>query len=150
MFRLAEKLEESNDVRKKGMHGFYANLLTKNIAMGGNVENALSVYTAGSNRQNKVVNEEQQSAPKNLPSGVIDSSADRDVVPVVKSRDSTALPSAGDSSSEHIVATKSSAPNPKPAAPVAASEVSKTEDISSARERYLARKRKLQEESGNA
>ena len=33
------------------MHGFYANLLTKNVAMGGNVEgSAVSAYTAGSQR----------------------------------------------------------------------------------------------------
>ena len=36
------------------MHGFYSNLLTKNIAFGGDVETvATSAYTAGSKRQNK-------------------------------------------------------------------------------------------------
>lgn len=37
------------------MQGFYTNLLTKNVAMGGNVESsALSAYTAGSNRQAQI------------------------------------------------------------------------------------------------
>ncbi len=47
--RLA-KLEEAQDVTKRGEHGmagFYANLLTKNIAMGGDVANATSAYTTG-------------------------------------------------------------------------------------------------------
>jgi hypothetical protein len=34
------------------MQGFYSNLLTKNVAVGGDVtSSALSAYTAGSNRQ---------------------------------------------------------------------------------------------------
>jgi hypothetical protein len=42
-------------VRSQGMHGFYSNLLTKNVAMGGDVEgSALSAYTAGSQRQSKM------------------------------------------------------------------------------------------------
>ena len=46
--KLQEVLEERTDVRAKGMHGFYSNLLTKNIAMGGDVEtSAVSAYTAG-------------------------------------------------------------------------------------------------------
>ncbi|OQS05195.1 hypothetical protein THRCLA_02626 [Thraustotheca clavata] len=47
--RLA-KLEEAQDVTKRGqlgMAGFYANLLTNNIAMGGNMEKATSAYTTG-------------------------------------------------------------------------------------------------------
>lgn len=48
--RLAERVEASTDVRGRGMAGFYANLLTKNIAMGGALESAVSAYTAGSER----------------------------------------------------------------------------------------------------
>lgn len=39
------------------MQGFYANLLTKNVAMGGDVEHAVSVYTAGSVRQAHLLDE---------------------------------------------------------------------------------------------
>eukprot|EP01041_Mallomonas_annulata_P001475 gene1475-2838_t len=50
--RLAEELEQRTDVRGRGMEGFYSNLLTKNLAMGGDVEaSAVSAYTAGSVRQ---------------------------------------------------------------------------------------------------
>ena len=51
-FRLTDEVEARTDVRSQGMHGFYANLLTKNVAMGGDVKgSALSAYTAGSQRQ---------------------------------------------------------------------------------------------------
>lgn len=47
-------------MRKSGMEGFYANLLTKNVAMGGDVDkNAVSVYTAGSARQSHLLSEPQ-------------------------------------------------------------------------------------------
>jgi hypothetical protein len=62
---LAEELEQRTDVRGSGMHGFYANLLTKNVAMGGNVEHSVSVYTAGGMRQNRMLDD--GSAPKPVP-----------------------------------------------------------------------------------
>ncbi|RHY99571.1 hypothetical protein DYB37_001519 [Aphanomyces astaci] len=42
-------IEAANDVTKRehGMAGFYANLLTNNIAMGGDVSKATSAYTTG-------------------------------------------------------------------------------------------------------
>ena len=55
-YRLAEEVDRRTDVRGKGMQGFYANLLTKNIAMGGDVStSAVSAYTAGSERQHVLV-----------------------------------------------------------------------------------------------
>lgn len=45
-----DALEDAEDVTKRGEHamaGFYANLLNKNIAMGGSAENAKSAYTVG-------------------------------------------------------------------------------------------------------
>lgn len=50
--RLNDEVERRNDVTKKdGMSGFYAGLLTKNIAYGGDLSAATSAYTAGSVRQ---------------------------------------------------------------------------------------------------
>lgn len=55
-YRLAEEVDRRTDVRGKGMQGFYTNLLTKNIAMGGDVStSAVSAYTAGSERQHVLV-----------------------------------------------------------------------------------------------
>jgi hypothetical protein len=55
VYRLTDEIEARTDVRSQGMHGFYSNLLTKNVAMGGDVEgSALSAYTAGSQRQSKM------------------------------------------------------------------------------------------------
>lgn len=52
----AEELDKKHDVRNQGMAGFYTNLLTKNVAVGGKVEtNAMSAYTVGSARQSLVV-----------------------------------------------------------------------------------------------
>jgi hypothetical protein len=57
--KLADALEERTGVAARGMHGFYSNLLTKNIAMGGDVTtSAVSAYTAGSRRQQKHLGEE--------------------------------------------------------------------------------------------
>jgi len=50
--RLADEIEMKTDVRSAGMQGFYSNLFTKNVALGGDVtKSALSAYTAGSQRQ---------------------------------------------------------------------------------------------------
>eukprot|EP01040_Poterioochromonas_malhamensis_P020317 gene20317-24224_t len=52
--KMMEAVEKKHDVRGLGMQGFYANLLTKNVAMGGDVKaNAISAYTAGSERQER-------------------------------------------------------------------------------------------------
>ena len=59
--RLADAVEKNTTVESRGMHGFMSNLLTKNIAMGADVErSAVSAYTAGSSRQQKKLNEEEQ------------------------------------------------------------------------------------------
>ncbi|CAM9672290.1 unnamed protein product, partial [Phaeothamnion confervicola] len=47
---LEEEREAIQDVSKVGMSGFYSNLLTKNVAMGGAVEHATSAFTVGSKR----------------------------------------------------------------------------------------------------
>lgn len=53
--KLAEQIEAKTDVRGRGMSGFYSNLLTKNITMGGDVQtSALSAYTTGSQRQTNI------------------------------------------------------------------------------------------------
>lgn len=57
--KMMEEVEKKHDVRGLGMQGFYANLLTKNLAMGGDVKaNAISAYTAGSERQEQVLHED--------------------------------------------------------------------------------------------
>lgn len=54
--KLMDEIEKRTNVENKGMHGFYTNLLTKNVSMGGNVaEHAVSSFTAGSVRQKQVV-----------------------------------------------------------------------------------------------
>lgn len=64
--RLAEEVEKRTDVRGSGMSGFYANLLTKNIAMGGDVTaSAVSAYTAGSQRQQSALSSSSSSSSNN-------------------------------------------------------------------------------------
>jgi len=44
--RMQEEQEAKNSVTEKGMDGFFSNLLTNNIAMGGDVKKAaISAYT---------------------------------------------------------------------------------------------------------
>ena len=57
---LADEIDKKTDVRSKGMEGFYKNLLTKNIALGSDIAiSALSAYTSGSTRQQKLIEENQ-------------------------------------------------------------------------------------------
>ena len=57
---LADEIDKKTDVRSKGMEGFYKNLLTKNIALGSDIAtSALSAYTSGSIRQQKIIEENQ-------------------------------------------------------------------------------------------
>ncbi len=65
--KLAEEIEKRQDVKVKGMAGFYSNLMTKNIAIGGDVEkNAISAYTAGSMRGEKVLGEREKETEKEI------------------------------------------------------------------------------------
>ena len=56
--RLADEIEQRTDVRRSGMEGFYSNLLTKNVAMGGELHHAVSAFTSGSDRQHHVLEAE--------------------------------------------------------------------------------------------
>ncbi|CAM9745801.1 unnamed protein product [Pylaiella littoralis] len=59
--QLEDEREQRNDVTKTGMSGFYSNLITKNIAMGGDVEkSANSAFTAGSKRHAATADYEMQ------------------------------------------------------------------------------------------
>ena len=63
VYRLAEEVEKRTSVQSSGMQGFYSNLLTKNIAFGGDVgQSATSAYTVGSMRQTTVLDEHDVSA----------------------------------------------------------------------------------------
>lgn len=55
--KLQEELDRNNDVRKKGMSGFYSNLLTKNISVGGDISSATSSYTTGGHRNDRLIDE---------------------------------------------------------------------------------------------
>eukprot|EP01038_Epipyxis_sp_PR26KG_P010691 gene10691-14357_t len=55
--KLTAEIEQQRDVKKIGMQGFYSNLLTKNVSMGGDVSNAVSFYTSGSNRNKNIIDE---------------------------------------------------------------------------------------------
>ncbi|CAM9223546.1 unnamed protein product, partial [Ectocarpus fasciculatus] len=64
--KLNDEIERRNDVttKKDGMGGFYAGLLTKNIAFGGDAATATSAYTAGSSRQAKYLAEGESAQVK--------------------------------------------------------------------------------------
>jgi coiled-coil domain-containing protein 55 len=62
-WELEEQREEAEgrSAAKLGMQGFYASLLTKNVAMGGDVKEAVSAYTVGSSRAAAILGEEGSS-----------------------------------------------------------------------------------------
>lgn len=161
-------MEQRTDVRKSGMEGFYANLLTKNVAMGGNVDaHAVSVYTAGSARQSHLLSEPQvpsKEAPaqQQQPSSSgarADRTHDEDdarMVDVSRRTDSAEQPRKAQRTSVEstVAATPASEPAEATVGVVSADHivadtskpivvVDKKEQILSAKDRYLTRKRAL-------
>lgn len=154
-------LEESEDVTKRGEHamaGFYANLLNKNIAMGGSTENAKSAYTTGRAVDSDKPKDDSEMA-RDGPNEKRRRRAEEDDDEVGReASDETAKPSqpVEKSSAErelsHDTDTKSAAPSvlepKKPQETEAPPPPSKDEAISAAKARFLARK--ALRESGKA
>jgi coiled-coil domain-containing protein 55 len=114
-WQLAQELEEQKEkaaeenMKKQGsalgggMAGFYSNLLTKNIAMGGDVGNATSAFTAGSKRHAVTAGlamdgSGSSSKPSSRPSAAatddVGSSSDSEHVAAAASSSDAAAPSA--------------------------------------------------------
>jgi coiled-coil domain-containing protein 55 len=158
---IAEEVEKRTDVRGRGMQGFYANLMTKNVAMGGDASNALSAYTAGSDRQKRLTNDGdtgQQMNGQKEDTGDI-SAGQEDAAPIAKAqaRDSDTEDAsesmlgkrkAGDSMHADVDDARSTQKPPISAAidsseqaPAAKEKPDVQTAILSAKERYLARKK---------
>jgi hypothetical protein len=141
------------------MHGFYANLLTKNVAMGGDVKgSALSAYTAGSQRQSQMDSSSTRISQNTSPPA---SEVDEDMsgaadIQLKRKHDASSV-GEDDSNTDNGDAVKSvrfasdqdignenavnDAPSEGlPTEPDIAPIISKTEIISSARQRFLDRK----------
>jgi coiled-coil domain-containing protein 55 len=158
--KLASMVEEKTSSSAGGMMGFYKNLLTRNIAMGGDVEtSATSAYTAGSQRQRLHVADSVSKASDNL-SGM--ETGDNNSVPTSKSSinaESTSDKSAPQRNTDRLssidrnevkevgsnisIPSSSGVFNEKEEnqESTANTEVSKASALLSARERYLARKK---------
>eukprot|EP01039_Chlorochromonas_danica_P004231 gene4231-4648_t len=148
--RLSEALEQKTDVHALGMEGFYAGLLKKNISMGGNVEkNALSAYTAGSVGQKHIL-------PTSSSTEAAVRSDDADISPSKQKSQSEGHEGGDgeglqrldrqyqqqqDSSSRGVTVKKVVTYEVEEAKPIIAPVAKPEELISSARDRYLARKR---------
>jgi hypothetical protein len=154
---LSLQVEEQTGAGKQGMHGFYSNLLSKNIAFGGDVQaSATSAYTAGSERQQALHRHHDQhdhhdqqqkdaASPPSHPSSSSSSSS--------PSLSSSSLKRPHDDISQHTAEPKPEAavavqePVQEPVhEPVAVQEPAVVEEqrtaiIQSAKERYLARKK---------
>jgi hypothetical protein len=172
-------VEQRSDVRKSGMEGFYANLLTKNIAMGGDVSaHAVSVHTAGSARHAHLLHSDEPVSSATAAAAAADASANQ-----VRAGDPTAAtfsastgesgPSGGARDGSHDISSqpepsmhthgdRSDTEDPQVQVPqqqqvgapsASASKtptqpgVDKKEVILSAKDRYLARKRALENPS---
>ena len=141
----ADELEKQTTAETAGMHGFYANLLTKNIAVGADVDkSALSAYTHGSTSHKRMrdnTSAEPSRTAMKKPEERVGSSSPP------KRGDTTTLSSeakkqVGDTT------LSSEAKKVVVAAPSAAPELETTESapptvsaVDAARERFLARKR---------
>jgi coiled-coil domain-containing protein 55 len=146
--KLAEELEKRTDVRASGMHGFYANLLNKNVSMGGDVKNAISAYTAGSTRQSTLLVDDSEKKPSAAQQATSAPSSAQPMTTAhtdaVTTENVTGQKRARDEEGEAPVTAAVTAstqepvsvPSTKPEKPVQDRE----SKILSARERYLARK----------
>jgi hypothetical protein len=153
-FRLQEELDKQTDVRTKGMSGFYSNLLTKNIAFGGDVEeNAISSYTIGGNRSERLVTTATAAQPVSSTTSSMMVERDQPSVdsehhpdPSSSSTSTSILGKRSAEESEEVVKeafARSSEPvpdNDRSAVSNPSVTIDKAETIQSARERYLARK----------
>ncbi|DAZ95342.1 TPA: hypothetical protein N0F65_002527 [Lagenidium giganteum] len=142
-----DKLEAEEDVTKRGsdaMAGFYSNLLTKNIAMGGDESNARSAYTVGKDKSQTTRREDDEDEP--VPKKARSETSDRETKSAEDATDratptNSADPVASSTRSEAEVREKPGANTTSPAASQpAAPKPSREEVISAAKARYLARK----------
>lgn len=138
-------MEASTDFRSQGMHGFYANLLTKNIAMGGDVaQSAVSSYTAGSQRQSSMT----QSAVTIDDGSQADTSSSGAISGSKRKYDDQSHPTESDITDGTKVDNEVASAQQERADPVVDTIISsdtvhvtsKAEIISSARQRFLDRK----------
>jgi len=142
--QLTEELEKKTDVRAQGMQGFYANLLTKNISMGSDIEkNSVSAYTAGSKRQRGMEEQERATHEQN-----IGARKDARTEPQPAAAEAAASSNLQAARERYMAATAGAAPAASAAAPAAMEAAApaataaaiNASAIQSARERYLARK----------
>ena len=163
-----DEVEKKTDYRNDsnaggGMMGFYSNLLTKNVAMGTSVEDAaLSAYTSGSKRQASMLHTQETTTASNgdgesntnhqnncdsvsVPNS--DSTYDSDKNENVKRQCLHRVvtdTNHATSSTDHTMTDRMTASTLPAAAPSTTTAVTSSNDraqtISSARERYLARK----------
>lgn len=127
--RLTDEIEKRTDCRAQGMHGFYSNLLTKNIAMGGALSAGVSAYTAGSLRQQQVLQETETETERELV---------REQVHTVDATDADpAVASAGEP--ENKRRKMSPETFEPPPAPSPADSTDKSAAVQAARDRFLKR-----------
>jgi len=160
--KLAEEVERRTDVRGSGMTGFYANLLTKNIAMGGDVgSSSTSAYTVGNERQKRLINgttaDEISSTVDSQVKGPDDTPLS--IEPVPESSSSATTIQLGnkherdvdDEDEEHTNHNNNARPDSQTRHPAQkprieeASGHKREEAVLSARERFLARKQQQQQ-----
>lgn len=162
--RLADAVERNTTAETRGMHGFLSNLLTKNIAMGADVEtSAVSAYTADSSRQRRKMEEEggidagrqkegddietrERSITSKRPHEQISRDQEEEEEredggdsQIAKSSETSQQQDAGVSDDRTVGVVAADSTTTKPALP-ATQSISKEDAVKAAKERYLARK----------
>lgn len=131
----AEDAKETSKTERAttgSMHGFYANLMTKNIAVGADLSAAVSAYTHGSERHKRMVASPDDASPPPPPAGQVQVQVQVKEEPRIKDDEIPELPPP----EEPPKAPSTKVPSRETAAPEAS-----VEDVNAARERFLARKK---------
>lgn len=136
-----DALEAAEDVAKQGegaMAGFYANLMTKNIAMGGDTANARSAYTAkGGKSQPEQATEPQDDHEAVVKKPRVEGKAGDEEQHSEKTRDEQHVDKTKDEEHEQVEKeTRPAVKRQEESLP----KVDKADTIAAARARFLARK----------
>jgi len=146
---LADEIDKKTDVRGKGMAGFYENLLTKNIALGSDIAtSALSAYTSGSKRQQKLIEGNEINRLTDEGSSTRDKNITENIIKTENSNkrllDDTVTNVIDDRYCKKITTEENVRESNDDVALVATATINhdkKEDTILSAKERYLARKK---------
>jgi coiled-coil domain-containing protein 55 len=140
--KLEERYEERNDATKVGMAGFYSSLLTKNVAMGGDLSAARSAYTVGSKRSDLLLGQaHSEPATQSTSPGAVGEEDEQQALENQPKRPRAQSPTPADAEASKMEAEEAPLVQEKAKSLKEVPPPPGEDAIAAAKERYLQRKR---------